>query len=404
MSEEEKAVDSSAEQPKKKRRVGLTVGLVILGVVIAAGAFVFFYAKDKYNRLGQESETFNREDVYVNTTAAAQEADTEKTEPASDGTAEADTEASKTRKDKKEKETTGAASEETEAQNSGKYTTIMLYGVDARNTTDLVKDANADSAIVCVIDNETCEVTLVSVLRDILVETPSGYRTKLTDVYAGYGVKESLGTINMCLDLSITQYATVNWTAVATAVNALGGIDVELTKAEIDYINYNNEGMGKRVGIPSDPIEYVGDGMYHINGVHAVMHAANRTVGMHDISRAERQRTILKAMLKQAKSCSLAQLNDTINAVLPYVSTNLTLSEILSMALKVPQYDITETGMFPFNYVNESNLTTAYVYCNTLPTNVIELHRILYKEENYVPNEAVYRVDEFIQSYRAEHP
>jgi len=404
MSEEPPVV---TDEPKKKRKIWMVILLTFLGLILAAGVSLFLFARDKYNRLGKQEETFDRSDVYVNTTAATTHEETEtetetETEPSTEASAESSTEKEKV----KVKKTTEAVTteKETEKAVTEKYTTLMLYGVDARNNTDLEKDANADSAIVCVIDNETYEVTLVSVLRDILVETPTGYRTKLTDVYAGYGVKESLGTINKCLDLEITQYATVNWTAVATAVNALGGIDVELTKAEIDYINYNNEGMGRRVGIPSDPIEYVGDGLYHINGVHAVMHAANRTIGQHDISRAERQRTILKAMLKQAKSCSLTQLNNCINAVLPYVSTNLTMSEIVSMVVKVPKYEITQNSMFPFTYVNESNLTTAYVYCDTLPSNVIELHRLLYGIEGYVPNDMVYQVDEFIQNYRAEHP
>jgi len=403
MSEEQKAEEvgnipageTAEEKPAKKKKAGKVILFLILGLILAAGIFLFFFARDKYNRLGQEDETFNREDVYVNTTAAPTVTSTEA--PETETTAKAEK--------KKNVKTTEAPTEVTETEAAKeKYTTLILYGVDARNNTDLERDANADSTIICVIDNDTSEVKLYSVLRDILVETPSGIHTKLTNVYAGYGVKESLGTINKCLDLSATQYATVNWTAVATAVNALGGIDVTLTEAEIKYINYNNEGMAKRVGIPSDPIEYVGDGVYHINGVHAVMHAANRSVGMHDVSRAERQRTILTAMLKQAKSCTLTQLNDTINAVLPYVSTNLTMAEILAMALKVTQYDITDTGMFPFTYVNESNLTTAYVYCDSLQSNVTELHRRLYGVEGYVPNDEVLRVNEFIQSYRSQHP
>jgi len=401
MSENTTSVESAAgEAAAKKKKKWPIVLLVVLLVLAAIGAGIFLFIRSKFNRMGQEEETFDRDDVYVNTTAAP-------TSEAEIDTAEASEEESREDGNQKKKKTVATtAAQTTTAAASGEksYTTFVVYGVDARNTTDLERDANADSTMICVIDNDTSEIKICSVLRDILVETPSGYRTKLTNVYAGYGVKESLGTINKCLDLSITQYVTVNWTALATAVNALGGIDVELTEAEINYINYNNEGMGRRVGIESDPIEYVGDGLYHINGVHAVMHAANRSVGMHDISRAERQRTIMKAMLKQAKSCSLSQLNDAVNAVLPYVSTNLTLTEILSMAVRVADYDITETATFPYTYVNQEDLTSALVYCNTLTSNVIQLHKFLYGVEAYEPNEMVYQVDDYIQSYRASHP
>jgi len=284
------------------------------------------------------------------------------------------------------------------------FTTIMLYGVDARNNHDLTQDANADTDIILCINNTTKEIKLVSVLRDTFLETSTGKHKKLTDIYAAYSVKESLNTINKCFDLSITNYVSVNWKMVAKAVDLLGGIDLELSSSEVKYINKRMGEVIEVTGYSSDPLENVGKGTYHLNGVQAVTHSRNRSVGHHDLSRAARQQQVIKAMLTAARSCSITELNNMLDEIMPGISTNLSAGTILDMALDIMKYTIGDTTIFPFEYKDQSNLTTAYVYCDTLSQNVSELHAYLYGAVNYQPSNTVEAVSDYITEYRHDHP
>ena len=107
-----------------------------------------------------------------------------------------------------------------------KFTTILLFGVDSRSNTNLTSaGANADTDIIACINNETKEVKLVSVLRDSFFETTEGKHGNLTDIYSQHGVKEAIQTVNRNLDLTIDQYVTVNWKAVADTINMMDGLD-----------------------------------------------------------------------------------------------------------------------------------------------------------------------------------
>ena len=287
------------------------------------------------------------------------------------------------------------------------YTTILLYGVDARNNKDLLKDANADTDIICCINNDTYEVKLVSVLRDTYMQTTVGKYKKLTDIYAAYGVKESMETVNRNFDLAISKYVSVNWKSVAQAIDLLGGIDMDLTEKEIRNINSLMPEVMKTTGIQSYPISG-SDGTYHMDGVQSVCYARIRNVVVnhegHDIGRATRQRKVISKMLEAAKGASLSQLNEVCNQVFPGISTNIELTEILSMAMNVGKFTISDQALFPFEYIDQQDLKTAYVYCNTLSSNVAELHSFLYGLDGYTPSKTVSEISDYITQYRKEHP
>ncbi|MBP5291645.1 MAG: LCP family protein, partial [Lachnospiraceae bacterium] len=156
-----------------------------------------------------------------------------------------------------------------------KYTTIMFFGVDARDNTSLVVDANADTDIICCINNETKEIRLVSILRDTFLETSSGKHGKLTAHYAAYGVKEALNTINRDFDLMIGNYVTVNWKAVADTIDLMGGMDIEMSAAEGKAINQFIWEVIDATGIQSHKVSETG-GMYHLDGVQTVTYARIR--------------------------------------------------------------------------------------------------------------------------------
>ena len=364
------------QTPKKKKKkrgkfIALLVLEILLVLLIGAGAFIFFWSKSKVDNMQRPAKeagvTFEAEDVVINPDIPEEAVETQKG-----------------------------------------YTTFMIYGVDARNNRDMVRDANADTDIICCINNDTKEVKLVSILRDTFLETSTGKHTKLTDIYAGYGVQESIQTINKCFDLTITQYVTVNWTLVAKIVQYIDGIDIELSNSEARAINNYSEEISRISGISTTTVEANGAGTYHLDGVQTAAYCRIRSVGHHDITRAERQRKVIGITLNKIKGMGLTDQIGLLDMVTEEgnIATNFTYSELMGMLTSIGSYSISEQGLFPFEgqYRDQNNLVTAYVYCDTLTENVTMLHKMLYDLDEYQPSGTVNEVSDYITSYRKQHP
>ena len=284
------------------------------------------------------------------------------------------------------------------------YTTIMFFGVDARDNESLTSDANSDTIIICCIDNETKDIKLVSILRDTFLETSTGKHGKINNHYAAYGVKEALNTINKNFDLMITNYVTVNWKAVAETIDLMGGMDIEMSKDEAKALNQFIWDVIKATGIESQKVPETG-GMYHLDGVQTVTYARIRSVGQEDVRRAERQRTVIMLMLEKAKTMDMATLSRIADAILPGISTSMRLNDILSLLSSMSDYNITETATAPFvgHYIDQEG-GSYYVYADTLEDNVRMLHELLYGEKNYEPSAYVKDMSKYILKYAKRHP
>ena len=98
-------------------------------------------------------------------------------------------------------------------------------------------------------------------------------------------------------------------------------------------------------------------------------------------------------------------MKEIVDEMMPGIGTNCTTAEILGMITDIGSFNVVQQSLFPFTYVDqERNLTTAYVYCDTLSENVTLLHKFLYGYINYQPSNTVEEVSEYITSYRKEHP
>lgn len=109
------------------------------------------------------------------------------------------------------------------------YTNIALFGVDSREN-DLTKNTRSDSIIIASINKRSKKVKLVSIYRDTYVYIPEHGYTKLNHAYAYGGPKLAVETINRNFDMNITDFVTVNFSAVTDAVDALSGITIDITE------------------------------------------------------------------------------------------------------------------------------------------------------------------------------
>ena len=282
----------------------------------------------------------------------------------------------------------GVTSQDNASKLSG-YRNIALFGVDSR-TGDLESGTNSDTIMIASINNDTKEIKLVSVYRDTYLDTTLGYYTKATEVYGAGGAQASVNMLNKNLDLDIVDYVTVDFNAVAAAVDAVGGIDLTIEEDEVGFLNDYLVETSQVLGI--DSYENIpGPGTYHVDGLHALAYCRIRYTDGNDFKRTERQRTVLMKVMEAAKSADVFKLNALIDKLFPMVYTSLSPTEILGLAKDALSYSIGETKGFPFNLANY-NADKSYVAPVNLAQNVSELHSFLFNDTTYVPSDTVQEI------------
>ena len=277
------------------------------------------------------------------------------------------------------------------------YTTIGLVGVDSRDG-DLESGTNSDTIIIASINNDTKEVKLVSVYRDTYLrigedEEGNGIYNKANSAYAKYGPEGFMRMLNSNLDLNVTYFVTVDFQAVAEAVELLGGIDEELSEEEIIHLNNYCKETAEVTGMDYEPLEEVA-GVHHLNGVQTVAYARIRYTVGDDFRRAARQREVIYKIVEKAKNADVGTLTKILDEVFPSIKTNMSKADILSMGLSMLSYDIADQAGFPHDHVYGENVKNAMngldcVVPVTLESNVIWLHEFLYPEDAYEPSENV---------------
>lgn len=236
---------------------------------------------------------------------------------------------------------------------------VMLFGSDAR--ADSGEDyGRSDSMILLSIDNRHDKIKLTSFLRDTYVEIPGHGMGKITSAYSYGGPQLAIETVEHNFGIKIDRYAVVGFDAFESIVDTMGGIDLELTQDEIDYINHQRE-----INYQTDTYTEITDppGIVHLNGSQALWYCRNRGWDYRDQGdpyvfegddwdRTDRQRKFLNTVMEDMKSASLPQLVQIVSDIGPMVTTNLTKSEITTLvmnALTYLSYDMVETTV-PNNY------------------------------------------------------
>lgn len=282
----------------------------------------------------------------------------------------------------------------TVAENLSGYRNIAIYGVDSRNS-ELGEGNRSDCIIIASINNDTKEIKLISVYRDTYVDIDGYGLDKITHAYSYGGPELALKTLNENLDLNVTEFVTVNFDAVADAVNALGGVEINIQADEIDYLNSYLAETSRVTGLETEEITETG--LQTLDGVQAVAYSRIRYTEGGDYRRTERMRTVIEAMFEKLKDKSLGEINDLADQILPEVYTNIEPNEIISLAPTIIQYEISDSIGWPYD-VRGITTDRWYSVPVTLESNVQQLHEEAFGEENYTPSEAVQEISDRIES------
>lgn len=225
---------------------------------------------------------------------------------------------------------------------------IALFGIDTRDVNSF--KGNSDSIMVLSINTKTKQIKIISVLRDTLAPiTKSGKTTykKINSAYASGGPELAVKTLNEVFGLDISEYATVNFFGMADIIDAVGGIDAELTAKEVVSVNKNSYALNATIAevcakLKKDPKDYFifKSGKQHLNGIQAVAYSRIRKVANiwgtnNDYGRTDRQRYVMEQLFNKAITMDKTKYIKLVKALIPCSETSLSYDEILSLAVDV---------------------------------------------------------------------
>ncbi|MCI8814421.1 MAG: LCP family protein [Lachnospiraceae bacterium] len=270
------------------------------------------------------------------------------------------------------------------------YQNIALFGVDSRGEGSDMAVNNSDTIIIASINNDTKAVKLVSVYRDTLLNVGNDSYHKANSAYMAGGASQAVSMLNTNLDLQIQDYVTVDMSALVKVIDLLGGLTIEMTADEVVHMNNYCVETSEITGQDYTRIEPEVAGIYELNGVQATSYARIRYTAGLDFERTERQRLILQKLVQKAKKSSLGTLSSIMDEVFPLVKTSLSKSQIFDMGAGMLSYSFDETCGFPYEHTEKDiEGKGSVVLPVTLDTNVKELHKFLFKDDNYSPSDVV---------------
>ena len=275
-----------------------------------------------------------------------------------------------------------------EAEIAGEgYTNIALFGVDSRSG-EMDKGTRSDCIIVASLNNETKEIRMISVYRDTLLDIKDGHLQKCNAAYSFGGPTQAINMLNKNLDLNIEDYATVDFGAIANAIDMLGGIEIDIQEEEVKPLNKYVAETAKAAGKKAKKITSAG--LQKLDGVQATTYARIRSTAGGDFKRTERQRLVIEKIVEKIQQSDLATINKIIDELLPTIKTSFSAAEILSYAKDFMKYTIGESSGFPFDKTTDTiSGLGSIVIPVTLADNVKQLHEFFYDDTEYTPSATV---------------
>lgn len=278
----------------------------------------------------------------------------------------------------------------------GGYTNIALFGVDSRDG-NLDKGARTDTIIIGSLNNSTGDIKLCSVYRDTYLNIGNDTYNKANSAYSHGGPDQAIQMLNTNLDLDIDQYITVDFKALVDVIDALGGVEINVTDEEIHFLNDYQIGTAEETG--DKIIKVTKSGLQTLNGLQATSYCRIRYTKGDDFKRAERQRTVLMQVAEKLKAADVSKLNSVIDAVFPEVKTSFSKEELLAYAAKAATYTVADQSGFPADHsTGTMGSAGSCVVANDFASNVTALHQFLFGDSEYSPSSTVQNISEKVAS------
>ena len=255
-------------------------------------------------------------------------------------------------------------------------TNILLLGVDRSEDGTAQR---SDTIMLISINSKTKNLNMVSFLRDLYVDVPTIGKSKINAAYT-IGSQNEIGgagltmqTIENNFRINIDHYVEIDFENFINLIDAMGGIDLEMTQDEVDYMStwYYGE-YGEYIDLQV--------GMNHLDGKAALTFARIRKLDS-DFGRTGRQRQVMIAIFDKFKTLNPAQMTSVFYDYAQYITTDLSSGDILSLATQantILNYEV-QTAHVP-----EEGLYTEIDYnlVPDLPATCASLREFLYGSDS----------------------
>ena len=288
---------------RKKRWIILSSVLAFILLLAGAGIGIFehFYSRTNYVPEGE---------TYIPTTPETTETTTEKEIEEGVDYSIVDTTSVE--------ETTTRKETEVQIRKTG-VMNVLLIGIDIGSGI-----GNSDAMILCSVNYDTGKIWLTSIMRDIEADIPGYKVSKINGATIVGGPTLLVETLENLLGLKIHHFGMVDIQGMRDVINALGGVDLNVTVDEAAYMGF----------------ELRQDMLVHLDGRLALKYARNRTTpgegGSSDFGRTQRQRNVLMAIARKAKKGGLGDLTEAAEAILPHITHDFKRTEIIELFTELP--------------------------------------------------------------------
>lgn len=240
--------------------------------------------------------------------------------------------------------------DQSELHSSEDVINILFVGIDD----DEGGNSRSDSMMLISIDKKHEKIKLTSFLRDSWVEIPmKGKKAKLNAAYAANGIQGAVDTIEYNFLIDIDHYVMVDFEMFTKIIDAVGGVEVEVTEKEAEFIRnttrYKDMQSGESV---------------KLSGAEALVYCRIRKLDT-DYMRTYRQRKVISALMEQAKQTDVKKLIDAMFEVFPLIQTDLDKKELLSVGVKAGygllKYEVEETRVPIQEHMTEDTINGQWV-------------------------------------------
>ena len=256
-------------------------------------------------------------------------------------------------------------------ETSENVVTILLLGVDRRKN----EAARTDSIILCTLNKTQNTITLTSMMRDMYVRIP-GYKSNRINVpYVLGGTALLKQTMEHNFGIEVDGCVEVDFAHFEDLIDLLGGIEIELSAAEANYIT-------KETG------KVIKSGTQLLTGEQALWFSRFRGTASGDLARTNRQRIVLSTLLNEYKSKSKTELLGLLDDILPMVTTDLSQDEILGyfkdFSPMLASADIVSKRIPVDDAYYLAMIDGMSVVVPDISKNAAELHKILSEDANSI--------------------
>ena len=250
---------------------------------------------------------------------------------------------------------------------------IALLGIDNKSSENSPNTSNA--IVIARVNTKTKIIDLVSINKDSFANIKENEYGKITNVYKYNNPELALKTINNYLDLEITDYIVISNEALVKIIDAINGIDIEITAQELQYFN----AMLKAEGINNTISK---EGTYTLNGNQVLAYSKIRYSSAENEGKPDRIEKILISALNKAQNSKITQLANLVKVLFPQIKTNIPITELLKYVPYAKSFRINKSIVWPYETKFYSEDIT-YVVPTNLEENVNKLHKEFFKEDNY---------------------